>query len=349
METFRLEGVEIFSVGKWNGDNFTHDDLNEMIKSFEATKAGIVPGIKLGHGKEQALLKASELPSAGWVEKLYMRGDKLVADLKEIPKAIYQLIQKGAYKKPSIELFPKITIKGQQYKNLIGAVALLGAEMPGVMDLTDIMALYGTEDKPKSYETNIEFNFNDSKGKESTMPTKEELRAEIEAELKAEADAAKAKALEDQVKEFKAKQDAKDEEIAELKKFKAEADAKALEAEKAKTEAELKAFVTELKSQKLCTPAMEPMVEQLLGTEQKEYSVKIQDEDKKLSKQELLKETLVLFAAAKEVNFSENSSTADKNDKADSDLKELDTKAKEYAAKNGVTYGQAIKQLKTKE
>jgi hypothetical protein len=348
METFRLEGVEIFSVGKWNGDDFTHDDLNEMIKSFEATKSGIVPGIKLGHGKEQALLKASELPSAGWVEKLYVKGDKLVADFKDIPKAIYNLIQKGAYKKPSIELFPKITIKGQQYKNLIGAVALLGAELPGVMDLSDIMALYSTEEKPKSYDANLEFNFNESR-KDSTMPTKEELRAEIEAELKAEADAEKAKALEAQVLEFKAKQDEKDQEIAALKKFKADADAKALEDAKKVQEAELKAFVTELKSQKLCTPAMEPMIEQLLGEDKKEYSIKIKDEDKKLSKQELLKEALLLFSAAKEVNFAESSSKGDKNDKSEADLKDLHEKALQFSKEKGITYGQAIKQLKTKE
>jgi hypothetical protein len=345
METFKLEGVEIFSVGKWNGDDFTHDDLQEMIKSFEATKTGIVPGIKLGHGKEQALLKSSELPSAGWVEKLYIKGDKLVADFKDIPKAIYNLIQKGAYKKPSIELFPKITIKGQQYKNLIGAVALLGAELPGVMDLSDIMALYSTEEKPKSYDANLEFNFT---GK-ANMKTEQEIREEIEAEIQAKADADKAQALEAQVKEFAAKKEEQDKEIEALKKFKAEAEAKALEAEKAKTEAELKAFVTGLKSDKLCTPAMEPLVEALLGEEQKEYSVQINKEDKKLTKNDLLKEALVLFKAAKEVNFDESSSKADKNDKSEADEKELDKKAKEYAAKHGVTYGQAIKTLINKE
>lgn len=347
METYKLEGVEIFSVGKWNGDEFTHDDLQEMIKSFEATKSGIVPGIKLGHGKEQALLKASELPSAGWVEKLYIKGDKLVADFKDIPKAIYSLIKKGAYKKPSIELFPKITIKGQQYKNLIGAVALLGAELPGVMDLSDIMALYSTEEKPKSYDANLEFNFNDSR-KES-MKTEQEIRAEIEAELKAKADADKAEALEAQVKEFAAKKQEQDKEIEALKKFKAEAEAKQLEAEQAAKQAELKAFVTELKSQKLCTPAMEPLVEAILGEEKKEYSVQINKEDKKLSKQELLKEALLLFSAAKEVNFDESSSTGDKNDKSEADLKDLHEKALKYSAEKGITYGQAVKQLKTKE
>lgn len=347
METFKLEGVEIFSVGKWNGDEFTHDDLNEMVKSFEATKAGILPGIKLGHGKDQKILQADGLPSAGWVERLYVHGDKLKADIKDIPKKIYELIKKGAYKKPSIELFPKITIKGQQYKNLIGAVALLGAELPGVMDLSDIMALYSTDEKPKSYDANLEFNFNDSR-KES-MKTEQEIREEIQAELQAKADKEKADALEAQVLEFKAKKDAQDKEIEDLKKFKAEAEKKALEAEQLAKETQLKSFVTELKSQKLCTPAMEPMIEQLLGEDKKEYSVKIKDEDKKVSKQELLKEALLLFSAAKEVNFVENSSQGDKNDKSEADLKDLHEKALQFSKEKGITYGQAIKQLKTKE
>lgn len=346
METFKIEGVEIFSVGKWNGEDFTADDLNEMVKSFEATKEGIKPGLKLGHDKKQALLQASGLPSAGWAERLYVRGNKLCADLGDIPKAIYQLIQKGAYKKPSIELFPKITIKGKEYKNLIGAIALLGAETPGVMDLADIMKLYGTEEKPVTYESDIELNFTTITRKDH-MKTEEQIREEVIAELKATADAEKAAALEAQVAEFAAKDLAKDEELKTLRQAKADADKKSLEDAVKVQEAETKAFVTGLVSEKLCTAAMEPIITEILSNK-KEFSVKSGEKELK-TKEELLKEALLLFKSAAAVNFTESSVTGDKDNKLEAEQKELEEKVKKFAAEKGITYGQALKQFNKKD
>lgn len=352
MGKVKRKGIEIFSVGKWNGDDFTADDLNEMVKSFEALAPGHVPGIKLGHSKDQAVLKAlnlsdGELPSAGWIEKLYVKGNKLVADFRDIPDKIDALIESGAYKKPSIELFPKLNIHGKEYKNVIGAVALLGAAMPGVMDLSDLMSMFETTEQPKSYESDIELNFTTITRKESDMPTKEELRAEIEAEIKAEADAEKAAALEAQVKEFAAKDEEKEKELAELKKFKADAEKKALEDAVKLQEAEVKAFVTGLVSEKLCTAAMEPIVTEILSNK-KEFSVKSGEKELK-TKEELIKEALLLFKSAAAVNFEESSVTGDKNDKLEAEEKELHEKVKKFAAEKGLTYGQALKQFNKKD
>jgi hypothetical protein len=149
-----------------------------------------------------------------------------------------------------------------------------------------------------------------------------------------------------ELKEFRAKAEAEkadaDKELADLRKFKAEA-----AEEKAKLEAEAEAarvetFATELVSDKLCSAAMKPLVVELLGPDKKEYSLKAGEKETKLTKAELLKETLKLFKAASEVNFEESSSKGDESKKDDKD-DALDKKAKEYAAKHKVAYGVALK------
>lgn len=90
-ESFKIQGVEIFSVGNWNGDDYTHDDLYEMVRAFDDNKVGARPHLKLGHDDKQELIQRDGMPAAGWIEKLYVVGDKLVADFSDIPKKIFEL------------------------------------------------------------------------------------------------------------------------------------------------------------------------------------------------------------------------------------------------------------------
>ncbi len=336
METFNKNGVEIFSVGEWNGDKITAETLQNIVTSFEENKGGVTPHLKLGHNKEQALLKADGLPAAGYVERLYIQGDKLMADFRDIPKKIFKLLEKGAYKKVSIEMFENIKIKGKEYKNLLVAVALLGADTPGVMNLSDIMAMYETELLPKSYDYQI-----NTFTQEETMPTKEELLKEVEAEILAKADDEKKAALDAQAKEFAAKDEAKDKELSELRQLKADAEKKALDEAVAAKEAGIKAFVTTLKAEKLCSVAMEPLITQFLS-DAKEYSVG----EKKFTKEDAVKEMLSLFKSASAVNFEENSVEGKKDNDLEAQTAELTKEAKEYAAKNGGTFGQALIKVK---
>jgi hypothetical protein len=281
------------------------------------------------------LLKADGLPAAGYVERLYIQGDKLMADFRDIPKKIFKLLEKGAYKKVSIEMFENIKIKGKEYKNLLVAVALLGADTPGVMNLSDIMAMYETELEPKSYDYQI-----NTFTKEEEMPTKEELQAEIEADLKAVAEKEKKEALDAQAKEFAAKDAEKDKELTELRQLKADAEKKAADEAIAAKEAGIKAFVATLKSEKLCSVAMEPLITQFLS-DAKEFSVG----EKKFTKEEVLKEALLLFKAASEVNFEENSTEGDKDKNSDA-LSEIHKEALALAEKEKVNYSVALAKVK---
>lgn len=347
MEKYNITGVEIFSCGTWNGDEYTVLDLNKIAEAFSQTKEGVRPHLKLGHNEDQKLLQADGLPAAGWIDRVYVKGEKLVADFVDIPKKIFELIQAGAYKKVSCEIFNNISIKDTKYQYLLSAVALLGADTPGVMNLSDILAMYKQDGKnpPKFYfEQALEFKFNEGENepprKDSKMPkTENEIKLEFDLKAKSdEATAAQAKADAAQ-----AELDAQKKENEELKKFKIEAEKKqaelALEAEQAR----ISKFVTELQAEKLCTPAMKDLVIELLGPEKKEYSIKTKEKEEKLSKEQLFKETLKLFKAASEVNFEESSEDGEKDSKVDEAAQ--DKKIREYAAEHKVTYGQAMKAI----
>lgn len=348
-ELKQINGVEIFSAGKWNGDEYTVSDLYEMEKAFNENKLGFRPYLKLGHDEKQKLLQADGLPAAGWIERIYVQGSKLIADFVDIPDKIYQLIQRKAYRKVSSEIFWNIQVGEKKYKRMIGAVALLGSNVPGVLNLSDILGQYSlklfnqTEYEKLSVDNIKEFNLDLSKSskKEFTMDEKELLEKELQdAKVQSEKD-------QEEIKKFKLEIEEKERnaqaEIAELKKFKADAEAKEIELQKTINAEKLAKFVTELKAEKLCSPAMEPLMTELLGEDKKEYS--INNETK--SKQDLIKEMLKLFKAASEVNFDE-SSLQSKEVFASKD-EEYDKAAKEYMEKNKCSYGKALKEVMKKK
>lgn len=149
-----------------------------------------------------------------------------------------------------------------------------------------------------------------------------------------------------ELKEFKAKAEKEkadaEKELADLKEFKAKAEKEKAELLAKAEETRIENFATTLVSEKLCTPAMKPLVVALLGADKKEYSVKVKETETKFSKEDLLKETLKLFKVASDVNFEESSTFAKgEGDKMKED--ELDKMAKKYAAEHKCSYGQALK------
>lgn len=330
----RLRSVEIFSAGKWNGEEFTEGDLDEMVKAFEENKDHIRPFLKLGHSDEQELLKAEGLPAAGWVESLYRKGDKLMADFFDMPNKIYQLVMKKAYRKVSCEIYTNCQIKDKKYKYLVGAVALLGAETPGVMNLDDILAqyrlladssknLYAAQRESlsiKTYSFKTE-TFQTNQGEHSMSKTEREI--ELEAKLAA----------------IEAEKKAADEKVVAL-----EGETKKFAAEKAETaeklfQAEVDKTVEALAGEKLITPAMKPYVAALLGREKESFSVG----EKTLKKTEIVKELLQLFKAAGKVNLDE-SSTDSRGDESQSKTQDaVLAEVEKYAADNKLSFAAAYR------
>lgn len=344
-----IKGVEIFAAGKWNGDEYTVGHLDEMVRAFSETGNTYRPAIKLGHDEKQKLVQSDGLPAAGWVERIYRKGEKLLADFSDIPDKIYTLIKNRAYRRVSSEIYWNATVNGKPYGRLVGAVALLGHDLPGVECLNDIFKMYDASmGDVHCYDLDlkrftIEIDKSDLEKEGESKMTPEQI-----AKLNERLDA-----LEKDNKKYVADLAKKEEEIADLKKFNTDAKAKLAEAEKTAEESRIESEVAVLVSDKSITPAMKPFVSAFLGAEKKEYSVHVftkkdgkdKKSEEKFSKVGLLKEILKLHSAvAKRVNVNESSQNAEAEESEVEDREqELDAKIKKYAKDNDVSYKDAYK------
>lgn len=168
--TVDLIGVEILSAGgpvhgvgsPPEGDFWSRDEL-ELIAAANRELADEVKGPnKLGHSDVQALLEnsgvkpvtAGEMPAVGWLDGASFEvGErdgvaKLFADVRAVPAKVADLIVKKAYRTRSVEL-SRVTSqsiiengKPKVYDWVITGLAWLGAKMPAVRTLDDIVALY---------------------------------------------------------------------------------------------------------------------------------------------------------------------------------------------------------------
>lgn len=149
--TETLKGVEIFDVGTWNGTKNTDEDLDDLVESYRAIGQLVKPMVKLGHADDQKLLQEDGYPAAGWVTNLYRQGTKLVADLAGVPSVIAKLVNAGAYRRVSSEIYHNLKEEatGKTFRRVLGAIAFLGGEMPAVTTLRDIVALgYSSQATP---------------------------------------------------------------------------------------------------------------------------------------------------------------------------------------------------------
>lgn len=309
-----IKGVEIFSVGKWNNQTFTERDLDKMVDSFNKVRQTVKPWIKIGHDDDQKLLQKEGLPSAGWVENMRRQGGKLVADFVDIPKKIYELIEKKAYRKVSIELFKNVEILESKFDFLITGVALLGAETPGVLNLKDILDRF----KIQSYDATCTFT-HESEQNLVTCFTDDGGTMGLEQDL---ADAnAKVKLLEKQLADtqkeaskFKAtnqEQLNKQKELEKtLKETKDQFSKTVAELEKQKLETQ----VAEMKTAGIITPAMEKGVFQLLAEKTEKFSITEGKEEKEVDKVGLVKH---LFQLAKAGDANTDQQTGDGDGEGD--------------------------------
>jgi len=146
IETIDLNEVPIFSAGTWNGETYTEKDLDEIIDSFENIGKELKPMLKLGHDEKQILLQRDGYPSAGWITELKRKGNKLVANFKQVPNKIGDLIKNKAYGRLSSELFINLKHGDKIYPKALRAVALLGGDTPAVTSLDDFINLYSEND-----------------------------------------------------------------------------------------------------------------------------------------------------------------------------------------------------------
>lgn len=138
-----LKGVEILRAGVIRGREYKATDLQEIAENTNRLikeELHNPPG-KLGHDDSQAFARASGLPATGWVERLRVIGDKLVADFADVPKLVMRAMREKLFRKISSEIYfdfphPKT---GDIMGKVLRAVAFLGADIPEVKGLGDYL------------------------------------------------------------------------------------------------------------------------------------------------------------------------------------------------------------------
>ncbi len=132
--------TEIFSVGKFNGDNYTQADIEDMVTNFNALASTIKPPLKFGHNEKSKANQHDGQPALGWVKALKVVGSKIVATFTQVPKIVHDAIKAGLYKRVSSEIYWDYEHAGKTFKRVLAGVALLGADIPAVSDLADLEA-----------------------------------------------------------------------------------------------------------------------------------------------------------------------------------------------------------------
>jgi hypothetical protein len=144
--------IEIFTPGEWAGLSWTDEDLDEMVRNFHALAAYVKPPIKLGHDDGQVLAQVDGYPAIGHVENLRRVGNRLVADVSDMPSIVRNAIDKRLYRRVSAEIYPSWettsaakSLKSDVQGKVLAAVALLGADVPEVKSLDDLQRYLASE------------------------------------------------------------------------------------------------------------------------------------------------------------------------------------------------------------
>lgn len=118
--------IEVFRSGDYGEKGaFSEKDVDQLVSDYD-------PSV---HEAPITIDHAQSGPALGWVDKLYKKGNKIIAKLKDLNEKFLDLLKKGAFKKRSIELYKKFDQTGRPY---LRAVSFLGAKPPEVKGLADI-------------------------------------------------------------------------------------------------------------------------------------------------------------------------------------------------------------------
>lgn len=178
-ETQNLENIEIFQAGTWKDVEYTNADLDEIAANFIKLKDQIKPPVKLGHNDKQELLKTDGMPAAGWITSLKRVGDKLVADISDMPNKIAQIVKNKGYARISSEIYTNLKdSQGKIHGKVLKAIAFLGQDIPHLKSLDDIVAQYDSLDNEYRSVIFMADAKKDVKEEETKTEEKEEKKEE---------------------------------------------------------------------------------------------------------------------------------------------------------------------------
>ena len=147
-EPVTVDDVEILRTGKWKGLKWSKEDLDHVIRNFRNGIAKIGLKVTKDGSHEGKPLVQPGGASLGWVDRLWRKGEKLMARFCEVPKEIGKLIKKGAISQKSVEGREHfVTGDGQDHGRALTGCLFFGANgVPAVHGLSDLVKLYKLEE-----------------------------------------------------------------------------------------------------------------------------------------------------------------------------------------------------------
>ena len=337
--------AEVFSVGTWNGDKYTDQDLEDMVRNFKELKDIVKPFVKLGHNEKQ--MKDGN-PALGWITGLKKVGKKLIATISDVPDILYNAIKTGRYKRVSSEIYWNLKQGGKTFKRVLGAIALLGADIPAVNNLADLEA-YLTQSSESSFDMVKLYSFEtdedgtlkttttvkENKMDDQTAKTLEEMSKKLlTIESNLELKSVELNTYKSLVDELKANHSEKENEVVKLKQQLKDAEKR--EYEKAVTErsTEMEAWAEVMVKEFKMLPAGRDLLLKegaRLYTKDEGYSVPFTTFKAYVEMQ------------AKVLDPKEVTLTDKAKDKTYTDISsKVDAMAREYAAEHKIEYGTAL-------
>jgi len=154
-KSYAIKSMPVFKIGLHHDTPYTLADLDEIVKNTNALlKAKLIdPPIKLGHDENQKMLQADGYPAGGYVQNIERMGDELFVDVDDMPDKLYQCIKKRAYKHISPEIYENYPhpVTKENMGKVLKAVAVLGADIPEVKGLGDILNMFGARTKIQKF------------------------------------------------------------------------------------------------------------------------------------------------------------------------------------------------------
>lgn len=166
---------QIFSEGKWNGQDYTKDDLDKVVANFD--KGFLRVPLIRGHNG----FFGEEKPALGWVSALKRSGKKLWAKARNIDPELVEDVEQERYPERSIEIWHDYN----GYGMALGAIAFLGGSNPAVdsmapMEFASCVRGNGQKFLFAKDDDRVVYAFNASDGLEEDPDAEEEDEEEIQ-------------------------------------------------------------------------------------------------------------------------------------------------------------------------
>jgi hypothetical protein len=154
-----LTDVEIleFPCIDRKGRQYGVETADQLIETSAAFADRVKPPLVLGHNEADDGKITTGMPALGWGgalrKKVVGASVRLVTNLSQVPAAIADLINKGAYRRISGAFWPdgaEAGIPEAKGRPVLRHIGLLGADTPRIKTLADVQALYQPAQPPQA-------------------------------------------------------------------------------------------------------------------------------------------------------------------------------------------------------